>query len=173
MMSKTYEQTIEEIKQEYRFHKGEADKFEKLLIAAGIAFNSNGHSNGNGHIQKNIISPETATRQTFESVIIHILTEKDTPINTKDLHDEYERITGHIIISKNFSSKLSIVASSKGTIKNQYFRKYQEGYKYWWCKAEWFDGEKLKESYKQKVVDKMKVLQGNGLFRGIIKTDQG
>jgi hypothetical protein len=154
-MAKNYDDTIEEIKQEYFHHKKEADRFKTLLIAAGIELGPTNGQNvktGNGVSQHHV---ETATRATFENNIISILKEHNTPVDTKTLHEEYEKQSGKEVIAKNFSSKLSIVSKGKGTIKNQNFKKIKNGPKYWWGLSGWFDDKKFNETYKQKISEKV------------------
>lgn len=153
-MAKTFAEHIEEIKREYEFHSEEARKFKALLDAAGISLTTK--TNGYNVPAKNEIPLLQQKKPTFESYIVEILKEGDTPRLTRELQEEYKKKTGIELISKNFSSKLSIAAAkTHPLIKNYEFKQFPSEIRFWWGLTDFFKGQKFKPEYEDKILVKV------------------
>ncbi len=104
---------------------------------------------------KEIPKQEKKNKQTFESVVLEMLSDGE-PRLVSELITGYHKITGKLLKSKDFSSKLSIRAKSGDKIRNARFNDFPIEKRFWWVKSDWFDGNLLKPEYIEKIHAKFK-----------------
>ncbi len=132
--SERYEKLIAE-------NKDTIDSLNKSIIALGGTIRTS--SNGN---KKAIFGI------TFKDRVLKIL-EDGRPRTSRQLYNEYLKVVGETNIKKfyDFSGRFSNILKSTG-IKKHIILENPISKRYFYGKADWFEGNKLKRSYIDKII---------------------
>jgi len=157
---------IQAIKLKYSYHLEQAQKYKAMLQAYNNNIATNNIIEEDNHI-KGIARFDDAIKavvqhalklnadNTFEDNVVEILKHYDKPMITKDLVDEYNKLTGKAIIHTDFSSKMASRSKTGQRFKNKKFEDFPFDKRYWWGLTEWFDGgfdgEDFKPKYQQRI----------------------
>lgn len=113
METKGYDKIISDIREQYSYHKEEADKFFNLLKAAEQL---SAPENSSAPASVNAVNTELNGKRTFESIIMEILNRENRPVPSAELRAMYKSVTNKDVVRKNFASKMSMLAK-KGKIE--------------------------------------------------------
>ena len=147
------EKLLDIFKHKYTYHLNQAHKFKVLIDTYSSEVGVLPIDKSEPKIYKpTLTSYKKSDRVTFESIVLSIL--KDgMPRTAKMLFIEYNKLATKEISVKDFSSKLSIRASNKGSIKNFKIIDYPIDQRFWWGLSKWFTGDQLKQEYLSKITD--------------------
>lgn len=86
----------------------------------------------------------------FKEAILHLL-EDGVPKTSRDLLNAFNLLTDKNLEMGGFSAQLSPLAKDGTEIKKDYFEDYPYDSRTYYGLSSWFDGGKLKPSYKSKI----------------------
>jgi hypothetical protein len=143
-------------------HLEQARKYDMMLRAAKENKNNEKKNEGKPSLiakDDDLIAKSSVKRtlivkkpypKTFENIIIEILSD-GYPRTVNQLRKNYYERMGINLSPKDMSSKLSIRAKNGGRIKNFSVPELPIHKRYWWGLKEWFNGNEMKEEYRQKI----------------------
>jgi hypothetical protein len=88
-------------------------------------------------------------KPTLRTILKDILTNGQTPLSSNPLREKYNEIAGKNLDKVGFSPRLSNVAKTDFKIYEVPGLPVDSRYVY--CLPEWFDGDELKQEYKDKI----------------------
>jgi hypothetical protein len=88
----------------------------------------------------------------YENQIISILSD-GMPRTTRELYNELINRLQRNIIFSTFSGRLSVIVKEKGNIKKHEFPSKPLSKRYYYGLKEWFDMDRLKNEYLDKIID--------------------
>ena len=141
------EKIIFDIEKEIRYHKDEIDRIESelLVLRKYLPVKANKVS-GSGNVIGHVPS------LTFKQAILSFLSD-GAPKRARDLYELYKGYKNDNEYKyRTFSPQLSIMKEVK---KQEFINKTQDE-RYYYGKLDWFDGDRLKPQYLQKILDKNK-----------------
>ena len=148
------EDLIAAIKAKRNYHAAQATRYEAMLTAYGIvpnktvSFSENGHAPSTSTVK---VSRKYARKQTFETIIDALMKQENRPKTTVMLLEDYNKKTKKNLDRKNFSSRLSILSTKTGIIKNVEYPEATNDTRFWWGLKGWIENGKFKPEYAKQV----------------------